>query len=118
MNFSFLKVKNSQLKNWNTIDNGYITLLLFPDQTEDNKSRPIYLYIHPLIIDSINYLGTFIIAIIIHKIREKKSGINEQDDNKKIKENDSKIKLIPNFIKQKLIKNISFLNFFIFNYLF
>ena len=67
------------------VDNGYITLLLFPDQTEDNKSRPIYLYIHPLIIDNINYLGTFIIAIIIHKIREKKSGVNEQDDKKKNK---------------------------------
>jgi len=94
-------------------DNDYFNQSLFSNETEDNDysyySRPSYIYEHPYIIDSINYLGIFIISIILHIIREKESGINEQGEENIIKANDSENNLIPKTIKQKLIKNNSFL---------
>jgi len=89
------------------VNDGNLNLLFFPNnQTEDSdnnkNSRPDDLYVHPMAIDNLNFLGVIIISFILHKIREKKSGIYEQDDENIIKENSSEIKLI------------SFLNFFIF----
>jgi len=107
------QTKGAHYDNKTTPVNGNFRQLFFSNQKEDNdninKFRPSDLYMHPYFIDSINYLGTLIISIILYKIREKKSGINEQDDENIIKENDSEIKLIPNDIKHNLNKNISFL---------
>ena len=97
-------------------DNGNLMQLLFSNQIEDRDndiindtiyiSRPDDLYVHPIVIDNLNFLGVIIISFILHKIREKKSGIYEQDDENIIKAYASEMKLI------------SFLNFFIFNYIF
>ena len=93
--------------------------LLFSNQTEGNNNvndsdynynpTPGDLYIHPIFIDNLNFLGVIIISFILYKIRGKASGINNQNDVNKSEVNVSEIKLIHNDIKSNLNHNISFL---------
>ena len=68
------------------------------------------LYIHPFISDIFNYIGIIIISFILYKIKEKKSGINKQNNKNIIENNVSEIKLIHNNVKEKINENISLLN--------
>jgi len=97
--------------------------LLFSNQTKDNDNdnntnntnnydyipTPDNLYVHPIFIDNLNFLGVIIISIILYKIREKSSDINKQNYEKKSEVNASEIKLIHNDAKSNLNHNISFL---------
>ena len=68
------------------------------------------LYIHPFISDIFNYIGIIIISFILYKIKEKKSGINKQNNKNIIENNVSEIKLIHNNVKENINENISLLN--------
>jgi len=91
------------------IFDGNLSQLVFSSQQENFvDNAPDNLYIHPYFIDSINYLGIIIISIILYKIREKQSSINNQNNENKLA-NAFEIRLIHNDIKQNLNQNISFL---------
>jgi len=108
--------------NETTPNNGSSSQFLFSNQTEDNynyngtigtnetnNTRPGDLYIHPYFIDNINFFGIIIISFILYKYNNKKSGINNGNDENKLA-NVSEIRLIHNDIKHNLNQNISFLN--------
>jgi len=103
---------NNNNNNKTIPDNGNLMQLIFSNQTEDknNNNDTIFvhdnLYVHPIFIDNLNFLGVIIISIILYKIREKKSDINKQNS----EVNASEIKLIHNDAKSNLNHNISFLN--------
>ena len=89
------------------VNSGGLSQLLSP--LKSNDSNTDNLYIHPYIIDNLNYLGIIIISFILYKKNEKniyKKEINVVDI---LQGRTSKLKLITNDMNEDINLNISFL---------
>jgi len=89
------------------VNSGGLNQLLSP--LKSNDSNTDNLYIHPYIIDNLNYLGIIIISFILYKKNEKniyKKEINVVDI---LQGRTSKLKLITNDMNEDINLNISFL---------
>jgi len=89
------------------VNSGGLNQLLSP--LKSNVSNTDDLYIHPYIIDNLNYLGIIIISFILYKKNEKnlyKKEINVVDI---LQGRTSKLKLITNDMNEDINLNISFL---------
>jgi len=89
------------------INSGSLSQLLSPLKSKDINTDN--LYIHPYIIDILNYLGIIIISYILYKKNEKKSLKKEINVNNYMQGRTSKIKLITNDMNEDINLNISFI---------